>query len=170
MTHESYSSRNSISTPFGLIENTLGQNKSCFQKSNELVPNGNLWSSPYFRLDLACTNRPQKTRAYSERIFSLEDDRNSQSQQVSLPTTQQRQVEPECGSRGFREQVIRSTTSGALAKAQSLPERHVPPLSSALRNSERAQSGSKLRRLSPLREFSGDIHRSAEIEQESLGK
>ena len=175
VTHESYSVRNRKSTSLGFLENTLDQNKSCFRKCDELVPNGNFWSSPYSLFDSVPTNRPSKTIAYSEQFCSPKHDRASEPQQVSLPTIQQRKVEGERESTDFREQVIRSTAFRALTNAQSLPHRHVSPLSSAIRYSERtsgliAQTGSKLRRLSPLRESSGNIHRSAEIEQHSLGK
>lgn len=167
-----HSVRNRTSTPIGFLENTLDQSKSYLQKCDELVPNGHVWNPPYSLFD---TNRPQKTIAYSERFCSPKHDRGSEPQRVSSPTIQQRKVERKWESRDFREQVIRSTAFGALTKAQSLPQRHVSPLSSVLRNIERtsspiAQSGSKVRRLSPLRESSGNIHRSAEIEHQSLGK
>lgn len=175
VTHESSSTRNRTSTPLGFLENTLDQNKSYSQKYDEPVPNGNIWSPRYLRFNSAYTNHPQKTRAYSERFPSLKEDNKSQPQQFSSPFAQQRQVKRQWEPRDFREQVIRSTTFGDLTKAQCLPQRHVSPLSSALRSSELnsspiAQSGNKLRHLSPLRESSGDIHRSPEIEQQSLGK
>jgi hypothetical protein len=166
--------RNRTSTPLGFLENTLDQNKSYFQKRDELVPNGKVWGPSYLLFDSACTNCPQKTIAHSERFCSPKHDRGSEPQQVSSPTIQERKAGREWESRDFREQVIRSTAFGALNKAQSLPRRHQLPLPSALRNCEHtsspiAQSGSKFRHLSPLRESSGNIHRSAEVEQQSLG-
>jgi len=175
VTHDSHSTRNRTSTPLSFLENTLDQSKSCFRKCDELVLNCNVWNPLYSLFDLRYTNRPQKTIAYSERFCSPKHDCGSEPQQVPSPTIQQRKVEREWESRNLKEQVIRSTTFGALNKAESLPQRHVSRLSSALRNSERtlspvAQNSSQLRRLSPLRECSVNSHHSAEIEQQSLGR
>jgi hypothetical protein len=174
MTHE-FSPRNRTSKPLGFIENNLDQNKTCFQTCDELVQNGNLLKQPYSLFDSACSGRPQENIASSERFGSLTHDHGSELPQVSSSTVQQRKVEDDWKLRNFKKRATRSTAFRAITRDQSLPQRHVSPLSPALRNGERtsgpiAQSGSKLRRLSPLRESSGNIHRSAEIEQQSIGK
>jgi hypothetical protein len=159
VTRKSTSPRNHTNTALGFLD--LGQGKSCFQNHIGLVSNDNGWNSPHSFCDLTYTNRSQKTVAYSERDCSLTHDRGSKSQRTS--------------SANSKETVIKFIAFGAFTQTQPLPQKHLPHLPTSPRNSDRisttiAQSGSKLRRLSPLRESSGNIHRSTEIEQQSLSK
>ncbi len=163
---------NSTNTSTNFLE--LDQSEFGFQKCVGLAPQGNVWNPSYLPSHLTHTNLPQKIAANSEPDCSSKHEHGSEHQYFSA-TVSQRKVEQDRKPSDSREQVVRSTALGALTKIQHPPQRHVPPLPYALTKSEYtsrpiAQSGSKLRRLSPLRESSGNIHRSTEIEQQSLGK